>query len=334
MNTSMQEKNHNLRGDEAGKPVARGELDEMARKHKEATIIRAPKDRENPYKAVRRATFEDARLTWEARGILAYLLVKPDTWEININDLWRAGDVGRDKVYRIVAHLEKYGYLERVEVREKGKFMRIQYLLHEEPLPEIQDMVPPTPFPENQEMVPLPEIQETATPAPLPEIQEMATRVEPFPEKPYTVNQERINKEDSSKEETSKKEEELGIVGAAPTPPLASPSWLDFVGELCWVCYGHRDTKALTAEQGGALLAEAKKLREDDYQQEDLHHWFMKIWRNNWRWDKGRERPRPDMVRSSIPQLRAGAGQYSERPDDDRASSFSQYNPYKNGGAA
>jgi hypothetical protein len=304
------------RGESGGE--SNGGLDEMARKHKPTTIIRAPKDKENPYKAVRRATFEDRRLSWEERGILGYLLVKRDDWEIDVSDLWHAGNVGRDKIYKMLAHLEKVGYLEREIIRERGQFSRIRYLLHEEPLPEIQEMAGELPLPENQETAPngLPdepftENQETVGAAPLPENQEMATRVTPFPETPDTVNQERNNKEEISNKEQTTKEEELGIVGVPPTPPLDA-GWLEYLEALCWVCHGHQNTKALTEAQMGALTAEAKKIRELGYSKEDLREWWQKVWRLDWRWDKGRQRPRPDEVRSSIPILRA-------TPEDDPA---------------
>jgi hypothetical protein len=97
---------------------------------------------------------------------------------------------------------------------------------------------------------------------------------------------------------------EEGIVGATPTPPVAA-EWLAYLAALCWVCYGHQKTEALTVEQMGALTAEAKKIRDLGYSKEDLREWWKQVWRNDWRWDKGRQRPRPDEVRSSIPILRA-----------------------------
>jgi hypothetical protein len=255
----------------------------MGRTHKPATIIRAPKNRENPYTMVRRATFEDERLSWEERGILGYLLVKPNDWEIDVSNLWHAGNVGRDKIYRMLAHLEKVGYLEREVIRERGQFARIRYLLHEEPLPENQ---------------------------------EMATRVTPFPEIPDTVNQEQTNKYSISNNEQRTKNEELGIVGATPTPPLGD--WQAYLDALCWICHGHQKTSSLTEAQLGALTAEAKKIRDDGYSKEELRDWWLKVWRNDWRWDKGRQRPRPDEVRSSIPILRAD--------DADRRSEYAAYN--------
>jgi hypothetical protein len=215
--------------------------------------------------------------------------------------------------------LEKVGYLEREVIRERGQFARIRYLLHEEPLPENQETVDTEPFTENQEMVeaePFPENQEVVEPLPLPENQEMATRVTPFPEIPDTVNQEQTNKYSISNNEQRTKNEELGIVGATPTPPLGD--WQAYLDALCWICHGHQKTSSLTEAQLGALTAEAKKIRDDGYSKEELRDWWLKVWRNDWRWDKGRQRPRPDEVRSSIPILRAD--------DADRRSEYAAYN--------
>jgi hypothetical protein len=302
---------------ESREAVRNGGPDEMARKHRPATIIRAPKNRENPYTLMRRATFEDDRLSWEERGILGYLLVKPDDWEIDVSNLWRAGNVGRDKIYRMLAHLEKVGYLEREIIREKGQFARFRYLLHEEPLPENQEMVDTPPFPENQD---------TVDAEPLPENQEMATRVTPFPETPDTVNQEQTNNIYSTKYEQSTNNEELGIVGEAPTPPLDS-GWQDYLEALCWICHGHQNTKALTEAQLGALTSEAKRIRADGYSKEDLSSWWKQVWRNGWQWDKGKQRPRPDEVRSSIPILRAE----NDLADDDaaRRKAYLEFNSFQ-----
>lgn len=89
------------------------------------TIQRAPKDRENPYRLINRHAMEDDRLTFEARGVLAYILVKPDNWEIQINDLRRAGGTGRDKVYRILNELIAFGYITREQhMQSDGKMGR------------------------------------------------------------------------------------------------------------------------------------------------------------------------------------------------------------------
>jgi hypothetical protein len=87
-------------------------------------IVRVTKNRSNPYTIVLRATFEDETLSWEARGVLAYLLCKPDNWQIRHGDLVKRGPGGRDRMYRILGELEQAGYIKRVlEQDERGQFM-------------------------------------------------------------------------------------------------------------------------------------------------------------------------------------------------------------------
>ena len=58
------------------------------------TIIRAP--RYERFTILDMRIVEDTRLSWAARGVLAYLLSRPDHWQIQITDLRRRGDLGRD----------------------------------------------------------------------------------------------------------------------------------------------------------------------------------------------------------------------------------------------
>ena len=89
----------------------------MSRKRPE-TIIRAPRSSEHPYFATRRAVAQDARLTWEARGMLWYIFSKPDDWEIRESDLEQ--QCGRDKVRRVIRELKRFGYLMRVQIKGRG----------------------------------------------------------------------------------------------------------------------------------------------------------------------------------------------------------------------
>jgi hypothetical protein len=111
-----------------------------------ARIIRASHSKDNPYSMLRKAMFEDNRLSLEARGMLGYILVKPDDWQIQIADLMKQGKTGRDRVYRIINELIGFGYIDRIEVRnEQGKVVRYDYFTYEEPLPE-------KPYTENQDI--------------------------------------------------------------------------------------------------------------------------------------------------------------------------------------
>jgi hypothetical protein len=134
------------------------------------TIRRSKKDSDNPYKSIRRATFEDNRLSFEARGVLGYILVKPDDWRINVTDLMKQGDMGRDKTYRILNELIETGYCERVELRDRGRIVGYDYLINEEPCTE----------------------------KPLPDF--------PYTAKPLTENQDHTNKEVPLKKKETKEE--------------------------------------------------------------------------------------------------------------------------------
>ena len=101
---------------------------------KAATIIRAKHDKENPYFQMRRDTIQNENLSWEARGMLCYLLSKPADWEIQISDLKQK--CGRAKVYAILDELIKANYIkERQKFQdEKGHWQWTPYIVYELPI--------------------------------------------------------------------------------------------------------------------------------------------------------------------------------------------------------
>lgn len=56
---------------------------------------------------------EDARLSLEALGLLAYLLSKPDDWNVVVEQLIASRPNGRRAVRAALAELEKFGYIVR-----------------------------------------------------------------------------------------------------------------------------------------------------------------------------------------------------------------------------
>jgi len=61
------------------------------------TIIRAR--RRHRFVIIDQQAIEDTRLSWAARGLLGYLLSRPDDWKVLVNDLKKRGDLGRDGIY-------------------------------------------------------------------------------------------------------------------------------------------------------------------------------------------------------------------------------------------
>ena len=112
-------------------------------------IYRAQRNDENPYFQFRRATAQDRALTFEARGMLAYILSKPDHWKVQPSDLEQ--QCKKSVVYRVLGELIKHGYIDRQQERDdKKKIIAWHYIVHEEPLPKKQEVA--LPEVENQDL--------------------------------------------------------------------------------------------------------------------------------------------------------------------------------------
>ena len=98
------------------------------------TIIRSPKDKDNPYTMIRKECLDDKRLSWGARGLLAHLLSKPDNWSINRDNLTHQAPNGENSVKSILKELRDYGYLVRNKYRDQDGTFQYWSELHEVPL--------------------------------------------------------------------------------------------------------------------------------------------------------------------------------------------------------
>lgn len=79
------------------------------------TLQRAEHNKANPYAQIRRDMLQDRDLSFEARGLLGYLLSKPNDWTIIISDLQQ--NCGRDKVRRVIKELIAAHYIkERTKI--------------------------------------------------------------------------------------------------------------------------------------------------------------------------------------------------------------------------
>lgn len=140
------------------------------------SIIRAPRPKSNWYTLDKRIS-EDSRLSWAARGLLIFLLGKPDHWEVSVKHLINQTEnaigksSGRDAVRVILKELEKAGYLVADLARgEGGAFSGMAYTVRE--IAESTDVEREKP--------------ETGFPAPA-----KPTPAKPAPENPHQVKTER-----------------------------------------------------------------------------------------------------------------------------------------------
>nr|WP_236165721.1 hypothetical protein [Pseudomonas fulva] len=121
------------------------------------SIIRAPRPEANFY-MLNKAISEDARLSWAARGLLVFLLGKPDHWEVSTQHLINqtadclGKSSGRDSVRGLIRELEQAGYLEiALERTESGEFGGRSYTVSE--VPATEKPGPDEPSPANPPLV-------------------------------------------------------------------------------------------------------------------------------------------------------------------------------------
>lgn len=109
------------------------------------TIIRAP--RRDRFVIIEHHAIEDERLSWAARGLLGYLLSKPDDWKVLVNDLRKRGDLGRDGIYKLLRELRTLGYARYVRERDRhGRIRGGFYVIREiadTPHPDLPDKAEP-----------------------------------------------------------------------------------------------------------------------------------------------------------------------------------------------
>lgn len=103
------------------------------------TIFRRAKDKENPFVMIDKTIFEDEAISWKAKGLMGYLLSRPDDWVVRMADLKKRSTDGRHATRTAVQELEGAGYLTRYRERdEQGQFVRFVVEVHEVPVPEEQ----------------------------------------------------------------------------------------------------------------------------------------------------------------------------------------------------
>lgn len=103
------------------------------------SIIRGPKPENNWYLLDKNIS-QDRRLSWQARGLLVYLLGKPDHWQVSVEALKKetidsVKPTSRDGIYSILKELESSGYVSRKPSRDdSGRMSGFEYVVSEQPL--------------------------------------------------------------------------------------------------------------------------------------------------------------------------------------------------------
>lgn len=187
------------------------------------------------YVVIGHEMLRDVRLSFAARGLLAYLLSKPHNWKMQTSDLIKQSPAGRDAIYTILKELKTYGYMRRIRTKEAHGHFGWETEVREVPLSQediaFDEVAPPlTAFPDMDE--PYTENPDTDEP----------DTDEPDTEKPEHKNyreEEVMNKEVLSKEllNTHTHKEEPAPRAANSRSPAPAPD------EKVCVCAGPHKSK-------------------------------------------------------------------------------------------
>ena len=81
-------------------------------------VIRV-RTRPNNFVMIDKTFLEDERLSFKAKGILAYLLSKPDNWKVIVGNLVKYSKDGKSAVYAGLKELKECGYYVKTPIRSE-----------------------------------------------------------------------------------------------------------------------------------------------------------------------------------------------------------------------
>jgi hypothetical protein len=97
-------------------------------------IFRTVHNAENPFAQVHKYLINDKSISFKAKGIMLYLLSKPDDWQVYETDIRNHATDGQTSVSSGIEELMEAKYLERSRIRnEKGHFKGYEYKVYEVP---------------------------------------------------------------------------------------------------------------------------------------------------------------------------------------------------------
>lgn len=96
-------------------------------------IFRVYKESGN-FVTVHKDFIHDSNISWKAKGILLYLLSRPDNWQIYETELEQHSTDGLSGLKSGIKELEEIGYIQRNRKRDKsGRLNGYEYLVYEQP---------------------------------------------------------------------------------------------------------------------------------------------------------------------------------------------------------
>jgi len=104
----------------------------MCIRDRRRTIYRTVKDGRSPFVMADKGFLEDKDLSWKAKGIMIYLLSRPNDWQVYIEQLKNVSKDGKHSTANGIKELFDLGYIERVQRRaDDNEFDGYDYTIYE-----------------------------------------------------------------------------------------------------------------------------------------------------------------------------------------------------------
>ncbi len=110
-------------------------------------VIRVIKNKN--YTTISNQLFKNKGISLKAKGLMGYLLSLPSDWNLSINGIVACSKEGRALISSTIKELINAGYIERVAIREKGRFKGYDYFVFENP-PKAEKPITVKPISENR----------------------------------------------------------------------------------------------------------------------------------------------------------------------------------------
>ena len=94
-------------------------------------IIRVEK--QGNFVSIDKTCIEDSRLSYKAKGLHTYLMIRPDNWKPILAQLSNVSTDKQGSVRSGMKELEKYGYIVRRPIKDNGKIVDWEHTVYEKP---------------------------------------------------------------------------------------------------------------------------------------------------------------------------------------------------------
>jgi hypothetical protein len=99
----------------------------------ERTIFKIEHNSDNPYVILDKRPIENPSMSWKAKGLLAYLISRPDKWIVRMGDLIKRSTDGEHATRAAIQELIDAGHIVRETVRQGGRFESWTMKVYEQP---------------------------------------------------------------------------------------------------------------------------------------------------------------------------------------------------------